>query len=78
MLSETSAVNFFGFFNFVFLLDENSVDHGGPLCSGKRVKWANHNLLKFILCNGCKGLKAIDFNSGKLWCVVGNFFIVEN
>ena len=43
MPSETSAVNFFGFFNFVFLLDEKDVDHDGPLWSCKRVKWANHN-----------------------------------
>ena len=27
MLSETSAVILFGFFNFVFLLDEKGVDH---------------------------------------------------
>ena len=27
MLSETSAVKFFGSFNFVFLLDEKGVDH---------------------------------------------------
>ena len=45
MLSETSAVNFFGCFNFVFLLDENGVEHDGPLWSRKPVKWANHNLL---------------------------------
>ena len=38
MLSETSAVKFFGFFNFVFLLDEKGVDHDGPIWSRERVK----------------------------------------
>ena len=45
MPPETSAVTFFGFFNFVFLLDGKGVDHGGPLWLRKRVKLANHNLL---------------------------------
>ena len=31
MLSETSAVIFFGLFDFVFVLDEKGVDDG-PIC----------------------------------------------
>ena len=38
MLSETSAVNLFGSFNFVFQLDEKGVDHDSPIWSRKRAK----------------------------------------
>ena len=48
--AETSAVNFFSFFNFVFLLDEKNVDHDGPIWSRKGVK--------IIICNARQELQS--------------------